>query len=635
VRYKYCVRSAIRVAAPPPKPLLIYDGDCNFCKFWIRRWQYYTGDAIDYAPFQDSSITTQFPELSRTDLASAVHLVEPGGNVISGAEAVFHSLSNNPRWQRLAHWYSRFATFAQVTEWSYAFIARHRTFSSFLTRLGWGKNPEPPSYQATRWIFLRVLGIVYLFAFASLATQIIGLVGSDGIIPIKNVLANVTQNCDANHIGLDRYHLFPTLCWFNSSDAFLHAQCIAGILLACLVIIGIAPALCLAMLWLLYLSLTTASGDFLGFQWDNLLLETGFLAIFFAPLQLLPHRPAKETAPSRIAHLLLLWLLFRLMFESGFVKLASGDLTWRHLTALTFHYQTQPLPTWIGWYAHQAPVWFQRFSCAAMFTIELATPFFLFAPRRLRQWAASALIVLQILILLTGNYTFFNLLTIALCLLAFDDAAFRRFIPQKWKSPQTTPQNKRHWPRAIIVPVACVVLLITTVDFLAAVRVLRFLPPTTVAVLDWFAPFRSFNNYGLFAVMTTPRNEIEIEGSDDGVNWRAYGFKYKPGALDRRPAFVAPFQPRLDWQMWFAALGDYRHNPWFVSFCLRLLQGSPDVLALLKENTFPARPPMYIRARLYEYRFTDFATRRKTGDWWQREYTGDYLPVISLRDFNQ
>jgi len=638
LRYKEGVRPAIRVAAPPPQPLLIYDSDCNFCKFWIHRWQYCTGDSISYLPFQDPAIAAQFPELPRADLESAIHLVEPDGTVISGAEAVFHSLSENPRMRWLADWYSHSPLFAKVTEWSYAIIARHRTFFSFLTRLGWGKHPEPPSYQLTRWIFLRALGIVYLVAFTSLATQIIGLVGADGILPAKDVVANVAQNCDANHIGLDRYHLFPTLCWLNTGDAFLHAQCLAGAVLACLLIIGIAPAPCLVLLWLLYLSLTTVGGDFLAFQWDNLLLETGFLTIFFAPLQLLPRRALNEAATSRLARFLLLWLLFRLMFESGFVKLASGDPNWRNLTALTFHYQTQPLPTWLAWYAQQAPVWFQKFSCWIMFAIELVAPFFLFAPRRLRQWAAGSLIGLEVLILLTGNYTFFNLLTIALCLLAFDDTALGKLIPRKWKpspSPNQLPGKKRPWPRAILVTVTCVVLIITTTDFLGTIRLLRYLPPPAVAVLEWVAPFRSFNNYGLFAVMTTSRPEIVIEGSDDGVNWHAYEFKYKPGDLDHRPAFVAPHQPRLDWQMWFAALSNYRHNPWFVNFCVRLLQGSPDVLALLKENPFPTKPPAYIRARLYDYCFTDFATRRKTGAWWQRELTGEYLPAISLRDFNQ
>ena len=330
------------------------------------------------------------------------------------------------------------------------------------------------------------------------------------------------------------------------------------------------------------------------------------------------------------------------MFESGLVKLVSHDPTWRNLTALNFHYETQPLPTWIGWYAHQLPEQFQKASTVAMFVIELFVPFLIFAPRRIRLFAASALALLQVLIFLTGNYCFFNLLTLALCLLLLDDAALSWVLPSKLRAfvlsrvesaPKGTevPAAERwRWPAAVTIPVACITIGLSLLQMSAMSSRQLMLPAPIIAAYQWFAPFRTFNHYGLFAVMTTSRPEIIIEGSNDGVTWAEYEFKYKPGDLKRRPRFVEPHQPRLDWQMWFAALGTYQRNPWLVNFCFRLLEGSPDVLKLLGRNPFPAAPPRYVRAQLYDYHFTDLATRRKTGDWWRRELKGEYLPVLSL-----
>ncbi len=708
------MQSGSRVATPPPKPLMVYDGDCNFCTLWVRRWQQMTGDSVDYLPAQDPAIGTRFPEIPREQFDTAVQLIETDGAVYSGAEAVFRTLAHCPNRQWPLRTYDNSPAFANVTEWAYRRVARNRTFFSRLTRWFWGRHVEQPTYFLTRWLFLRALGLIYLIAFVSLWTQISGLIGHDGILPTDQFMSAAQQQCDLQGIGLERFHLLPTLCWFDSSDGFLDFQCAAGAVLALLLIIGMAPVPCLILLWLLYLSLATVGRDFLGFQWDNLLLEAGFLAIFFAPWQLwprvaatprrrnvdaMPSSPllrlifhlqqlwqrgvaatfcdggvATTSPPSRIALWLLRLLLFKLMFSSGCVKLASGDPNWRNLTALTFHYQTQPLPTWIGWYASQLPLWFQKLSCAGMFGIELGAPWLIFAPRRIRFFGGAAIAFLQILILLTGNYTFFNWLTLALCLLLLDDFALKKFAPAVLRrhltissrpdcdtvcnvggasvpasllgsslAPTTMPLDSRpstldkplRWPRFVTIPLAVVVagIYLFQVSLLFGVRPVWFYP---VAVANaWLEPFRTFNTYGLFAVMTTERREIVVEGSNDGVNWLPYEFKYKPGDVNRRPAFVAPHQPRLDWQMWFAALGDYRQNPWFVNFCLRLLQGSPEVLALLEKNPFPNHPPRYLRAGFYDYRFTSFAGRRATGAWWKREPLGEYLPVVSLSDFEK
>ena len=637
-----------RVATPPPKPLLVFDGDCNFCTLWIRRWQQMTGDAVDYLPSQAASVAAQFPEIPREQFNTAVQLIETDGAVYSGAEAVFRTLANNPNCQWPLNFYRTNQSFANVTEWAYRLVAENRKFFSLLTRWFWGRHVELPDYFLTRWIFLRVLGAIYFVAFVSLWTQISGLIGHNGILPTGQFMSAVREQCDAHKIGMERFHLLPTLCWLDASDSFLNFQCAAGTALSMLLIFGIAPAPCLALLWLLYLSLATVGRDFLGFQWDNLLLEAGFLAIFFAPLQWLS-RAARETPPPRIFLWLLRLLLFKLMFSSGCVKLLSGDPNWRNLTALTYHYQTQPLPTWLGWYANQLPLWFQKFSCVAMFGIELGAPFLIFAPRRIRFLGGAALVSLQMLILLTGNYTFFNFLALALCLLLLDDFILQKFVPRqafgtpsivsartennaKRAEPALVAPGCRRWPKTVTISLAVVVITISLFQMTSmfGARSGLWFP---AAYLDaQFAPLRTVNSYGLFAVMTTERREIIVEGSNDGTNWLAYEFKYKPGDVTRRPGFIAPFQPRLDWQMWFAALGSPRQNPWFENFCERLLQGSPEVLALLEKNPFPGQPPRFIRAEFYDYHFTNADERHATGAWWRREFVGEYLPPVSLRE---
>jgi predicted DCC family thiol-disulfide oxidoreductase YuxK len=651
------VKVACYVATPPAKPLIIFDGDCNFCGVWIRRWRHITGDRVDYLPFRDPSIPTRFPEIPREQLETAVHLIDPDGTVYTGAEAAFRALAHNPHEQWLLDWYIHSRGFSRTSERVYRFVASHRALFSTLTRWLWGEHVDPPQHFLVRSIFLRSLAIIYLIAFISLWTQIIGLVGQNGILPAQSTMESLHRQVTAANISLERYHLFPTLCWFSDSDRSLQYQCALGVLFSVLLLVGVAPAPCLLLLWLIYLSLSTICREFLGFQWDILLLETGFLAIFFAPLTLLPGwvprtsrpvrvapRAAVVAAPSRTVLWLLRWLLFCLMFQSGCVKLLSGDPTWHNVSALTFHYETQPLPTWIGWYAHQLPAWFQKASTALMFAIELAVPFLIFTPRRPRFFACATLVAFQIFILLTGNYCFFNPLTIILCFTLLDDAALNNLLPKmlhRFISPRSSPLDTRVysaldapliWLRRVTnFSLACLLLGTSLIQFSSMFRLRIPWPKPIVGAYEWLSPFRTFSNYGLFAVMTTSRPEIIIEGSNDGVTWLEYEFKFKPGDVKRRLRFVAPHQPRLDWQMWFAALSDYRRNPWFVNFCLRLLQGSPEVLALLERNPFPDAPPRYIRAVVYNYHFTDFATRRKTGAWWRREPQGDYLPTISLR----
>ena len=622
--------SELRVASPPETPLLVYDGACRFCNLWINRWRQVTGERVHYLPYQDPRFAAQFQEVPLQRCETAVQLIDTDGFVYSGAQAALRALATERKWRWLWRAYQKSAVFARLSERTYRFVADHRGFFSALTWLGWGNHVERQQYVWVRAIFLRCLAVIYLAAFLSLFVQILGLVGMKGVLPAQATMDAVRQHSEAQGWGMKRYVAVPTLCWVNSSDNFLKLQCVIGAVASVLLLLGIAPAPMLFLLWLIYLSLATICREFLAFQWDSLLLEAGFLAIFLSPLQILPGI-SRDGSPSKLVLWLLRWLLFRLMFESGCVKLLSEDPTWRNLTALSFHYETQPLPTWPGWYAHQLPAGVQYVSAWLMFAVELVVPFLIFGPRRFRHVAFTMMIALQGAIFVTGNYCFFNLLTAALCLLLLDDTSLREFVPRRWRRlPQEcVPARKtRSWPRVILVPLAAVIAIISIMQVCGMFKLPW--PRPLLAVYQWLAPFRSLNSYGLFAVMTTQRFEIVIEGSNNGTEWLAYEFKHKPGDLRRRPDFVAPHQPRVDWQMWFAALGTVEQNPWFVNFCVRLLEGSPEVISIVRQNPFPQTPPRYLRALLYQYHFTDVAERRKNGHWWRRDLKGIYLPVITL-----
>ena len=469
--------------------------------------------------------------------------------------------------------------------------------------------------------------------------------------PVSRFLPAVRQQ-----LGPDAYFLLPTLCWFDSSNAFLHFLCGGGVVLSLLLIFGIAPALLLAVLFVFYLSLTIAGQVFLNFQWDVLLLETGFLSIFLAPWRLWPRDliwwpgaapPATASPVSRAGLFLLKFLLFKLMLMSGVVKLTSGDdswgwlnqsFHWSALTALDYHYWSQPLPTVFAWWADKSPEWFKHFSVAFCLAVEIIVPFFIWAPRRPRLMAAGLIIFLQIIIALTGNYCFFNLLTIALCLLLIDDAAIgtsRRDVPAPINgAPNASPARTGRALSKQLCSYAAIAVIVVTLPINTWLIFSAFKPQSRPP--GWLAKFyeqleafRIVNGYGLFRVMTKDRGEIVIEGSTDGIEWLPYEFKWKPGNVKRAPGWCAPHQPRLDWQMWFAALDAPEQNPWLVGLIVRLLEGSRDVTGLLAHDPFPDKPPHYIRAMFYRYRFTTPEERRQTGAWWKRQELREYLPTIS------
>lgn len=513
----------------------------------------------------------------------------------------------------------------------------------FLSRLlAWLRGTEERSaFALTTAIFLRALGVIYFVAFGSLAVQMLGLYGSQGILPIADFMARQS-------FGLDSVWQLPTVFWFNTSDLFIQLVPIVGALLSLFLILGFQARIFRFLLFALYLSLVVAGQDFMQFQWDYLLLEVGFIGIFLRG--------------SHWMVWLYRWLVFRLMFVSGAVKILSGDPNWRNLTALDYHFMTQPLPNVIGFFVYQLPSQVHQAMVAATFVIELAVPFLIFMPSRLRFLAAALITLLQVQIFLTGNYNFFNLLVIALCVLLLDDAAVRTIL-RRVKMPRLnlrgfqnleglkTNSNLDKW---LANGVAILFFILSGFQFL---EIFGFPVPDVVdAVGGLIAPLRIVNEYGPFAVMTTTRPEIIVEGSNDETTWLAYEFKWKPGDVRRAPPWIEPYQPRLDWQMWFAALGARTTDPnsllpslrsnsalafrmyeggadaWFVNFSVRLLQGSPSVLALMDKNPFPDAPPKYIRARIFEYKFTDWNAPFTTGNWWVRADRDIYLPALSLGD---
>ena len=384
-----------------------------------------------------------------------------------------------------------------------------------------------------------------------------------------------------------------------------------------LLIFNVLPRFSLLALYVLYLSLLYGGQVFMSFQWDTFLLETGFLSLLLSFAQM-------------PGILLLRWLLFRFMFMSGVVKLLSGDPNWWNLSALSYHFFTQPLPTPLAWYAAHLPPTVLRFATGGVFFVELMLPFLMVFPRRLRFLAAYGILVLQSCILLTGNYNWFNLQTMLLCLLLFDDAALQKCLPQRLV-PAIVRRARTHPTKTLSMVVgACGLALV----FLSLVEMdLRFggSPPVAVRKIEqWIEPLRLVSSYGLFAVMTTERDEIIVEGSYDGSDWREYEFRYKPGDVARRPPWNISHQPRLDWQMWFAALDDPRRVNWFPHFLERLLENEPTVTALLDRNPFAEKAPQYIRAQFYDYTFSSAADRRR-GVWWQRRRIGLYFPEARLK----
>ena len=509
--------------------------------------------------------------------------------------------------------------------------------SKFITRLcgRWSNHQAPDNpkqgsdtnrFFLARWLMLRFLGAVFLIAFISYWLQVDGLVGSRGLLPVDQFLDRAREQL-SGHSG---YWLLPTLSWLSPTDTMLHWQCALGVVGAILLIANVASKIVLMGLWALYLSLTVAGQMFFHFQWDVLLLETALTLMFITSWN---WRPAlgRDRMPSALGLLLVRLLLFKLLFLSGITKLLSGDPTWQDLTAMDYHYFTQPIPTWTSWHMQQLPAILQKVSVVVMLAIELIVPFLIFGPRSWRHLAGILVIGLQVMITATGNYGFFNLLTAGLCICLFDDQFWRRLWPgppYKQSLAHPLPATRLpHWWQHMRTTLATAFILLS---ILAIPREMvrtywgrqRLWAEAIFAPLEWITPLRSINGYGLFRVMTTQRPEWIIRGSADQMTWHEYEFRYKPGSLDRSPSFIGPHMPRLDWQMWFAALNPPGHRHLLHSLMMHLFEGHPATLKLLADNPFSRQPPAYLQMVLFKYEFTDRSTRRETGRWWTRQQIG-------------
>ena len=513
--------------------------------------------------------------------------------------------------------------------------------------LEWLLGPEAATEGKTthllpRWIVLRTLGLIYFSAFYSYFFQVQGLIGPQGILPAGEYLPRVKEALG----GIQGLWYAPTLLWVGAGDRALMIVCWLGIAASIAVVFNLWPRLSLFVCLICFLSFVAAGQEFSSYQSDGMLLEMGFISLFFAPPGLRPGLGAAHL-PSRFSRFLLQWEWFRIYFGSGLVKLGSGDYSWRHFTAMDDYYQNGPLPTWVGWYVQQAPHKFHAFTTGLTLAMELGIVWMLFLPRRLRIICFFIVTPFQIVIILTANYTFLNYLVLVLGFLLLDDGFVRSLLPKRWKEPAAPATAKPIFPRwqnwlLPLLRVATVVCL-SWIFYATLALLLDEIPRSDDA--RWFRkipdilprgpvralePFRIANDYGLFAVMTHERYEIEFQGSNDGETWTPYPFRYKPQDVDRAPGIYAPYQPRFEWNLWFASLGSWRSpsNQFVLLTAVRLLNNSPPVLKLFAANPFPNAPPQKLRVVLWQYWFSDLATKRKTGAWWRREFKGLYAPML-------
>jgi predicted DCC family thiol-disulfide oxidoreductase YuxK len=603
------------------RAVVVWDSDCTFCRRWASRWYGLTGNAFAWGTVESYS---DHLTIDRKTLATALHVVEPDGSTVHGAEAVF-TIQARGGVRRWPLWlYRNLPGFNACTEAGYRWVANHRSFADQCSRALLGKVEIPDTWLLTRRVFLRCMGLIWLAAFLSLGPQLPGLIGESGLSSVSawlNVLGTTAPD-----VGLLSV---PTFQWFGG-DGLLQATWIIGALAAAGMVLGLAPIVCAATCWLTWLSLVTASGIFTGYQWDALLLEIGLLAIMWSPWAWRLNAPHVR-APSKCVRWVLVLVLVKLVFLSGWVKLQSGDGAWASDTSLQYHFWTQPLPWWPAWIAASAPTWLLSLLSKGMFFVELWAVWLLVLPRVPRLIAAIGIVLLQLGIAATGNYGYFNWLAIVLCLIAVDDAMLLLLWPSaiRYRFAAGLRAVGPLWRRSVV-GVACVFVLSLSLTQLPWVQ-----PHMPSVVQRWIATWRPWHvasNYGLFATMTTTRPELIIESSEDGVTWMPYAFVAKPGPLGQPSPFAQPGMPRLDWQLWFDALSYERlwqagvlrpETAWdqftnrqvLPSLLQSLAVASPSVLDLLEASPTGDAPPTWLRWSLWRY---EFAT--EGADWWTRTH---------------
>jgi hypothetical protein len=489
-----------------------------------------------------------------------------------------------------------------------------------------------------RWIFLRALGLIYYSAFFSLVFQIRGLIGPRGILPAGEYLQAVAERF--GHAG---YWYAPTLLWLSSGPHMVTGICWVGMIASVLLVLNLWPRGMLVVCFICFLSFVSAAQDFSGYQSDGMLLEAGFIAIFFAPPGWRPGW-GEASPPSRASLFLLIWEGFRIYFESGLAKIMGGDPQWRNFTALDEYYQNGPLPTWIGWYMQHLPHWFHAATAFGTLAVELGLAWMMYLPRRVRIVCFFILTPWQIGIILSANYTFLNYLVLALGFLLLDDRFVLPCLPQFWKKsflatkeakPLSESLPDRGWRKKLLaqlssLKLAATAVMLTWIFYVTLAEMVWMvkplpLPTTPVSALE---PFRIANRYGLFAMMTRGRYEIEFQGSEDGQTWAVYPFRFKPQDPSKAPGIYAPYQPRFDWNLWFASLSSWRREPIVVRTEQGLLRGDADVQLLFAGNPFPHAPPRQVRAVIWQYWFTTPAEKHSQGLWWRRQQLGLYAPTL-------
>jgi hypothetical protein len=491
------------------------------------------------------------------------------------------------------------------------------------------RHDEPgrhePAYWLTRFVLLRLLGLVYLAAFLSLARQVLPLIGHSGLLPADLFLARVAARFGSR---LEGFLQLPSLFWLSVSDPLLAMLAWLGVALAALVVAGLANAILLLVLWALYLSFVHIGQDWYGYGWEIQLLETGFLAAFLCPL--LDARPFPRRPPPTLVLWLMRWLAFRIMLGAGLIKL-RGDPCWRDLTCLYYHYETQPIPNPLSRRLHFMPRWFHRAGALFNHAAELVAPWLVFGPRPFRHVAGGVLLALQVFLILSGNLSFLNWLTIVPVLACFDDTLWRRLLPRRLVAAAERAAGAAEPSRAQAIAAGVLALLVAVLS----IAPVRNLLSARQAMNTSFNRLELVNTYGAFGSVGRVRHEIVFEGTreatlGDDTRWSEYEFECKPGDPHRRPCLVAPYQPRFAWQIWFAAMSTPEHYPWTLHLVWKLLHNDPGTLSLLATNPFPDDPPRWVRARLYRYAFAP--PDDPEGRWWQRTLVGTWLPPLSADD---
>jgi hypothetical protein len=489
--------------------------------------------------------------------------------------------------------------------------------------LDFSTSPRGADYFLTRALVLRALGAFYFVAFLILVRQALPLIGAHGLLPLGSYLELVSRHFEPARAAWS----VPTIFWLGSSDAVIEAASWLGLMLATLVVFGVANAPIFAALWVLYLSFVQGGQVFYGYGWEMLLCEAGFLAIFFAPAWR-PRLLAESEPPPLLLVVLFRWLTFRVMLGAGLIKI-RGDACWTELTCLEFHYETQPNPSPLSAYFHFAPRFTHTAGVLMNHLAELVAPFGVFGPRRVRLVAGVIIVGFQALIILSGNLSFLNWLTIAVALSCFDDRALSRLVSAARKVElagiRAAARSMSRLRRAVLVALGIVIGL------LSLGPIVNLLSPRQRMNAS-FDPFGLVNTYGAFGSVGRVRREVVIEGTssplpDENADWREYEFPCKPGDVRRAPCLVTPYHYRLDWQLWFAALSNFEREPWIVHLAYKLLRGDRAIAPLLARDPFPERPPRYVRALLYRYRFAPLGER---GVYWRRELDGEYLRPLSL-----